>query len=83
MGGSGLAAELTRLSSQNFGPDPNVGNVVFDNDEGIARTLAERSSDLGLNNIPVQYGKVLDLSIGLQYEELANLVHSPTPIIRR
>jgi hypothetical protein len=60
-----------------------VGTVGFDGNERIARTLAERSSDRGLSNIPIQYGKVLDLSIGLQYEELSNLVHSPTPIIRR
>jgi hypothetical protein len=25
---------------------------------------------------------VLDLCIGLHYEELSNLVHSPTPIVR-
>jgi hypothetical protein len=79
MGGSGLEAESTRLSSQHFGPDPNVRDVVFDNDEGIARTLAERSSDLGLSNIPVPYGKMLDLSIGLQDEELSNLDHPLTP----
>ena len=52
MGGSGLESELTRLCNQRFGLDPNVGNVVFDNDKRIARTLAERSSNPGLSNIP-------------------------------
>ena len=59
-----------------------MGTVVFDGDESIAWTPAQRSSELGLSNIAVQYGKVLDLCIGLHYEELSNLVHSPTPIVR-
>jgi hypothetical protein len=79
---AGSTRELTSNTSQGR-LDPNVRAVCFDGDERIARTLAERSSDLGLSSIPVQYREVLDLSIGLQYEELSNLVHSPTPIIRR
>ena len=79
MGGSGLEAESTRLCNQRFGLDPDVRNVVFDNDKRIARTLAERSSDSGLSNIPASYRKVLDLSIGLQDEELSNLDQPHTP----
>ena len=78
---AGSNEDLARRASH-FSLDPNVGTVLFDYDERIARTLAERSSNLGLSNIPVHYGKVLDLSIGLQHEELSNLVHSPTPIVR-
>ena len=52
MGGSGLEAESTRLCNQRFGLDPDVRNVVFDNDKRIARPLAERSSDPGLSDIP-------------------------------
>ena len=77
MGGSGLG--LTRVRSQCFWLHPNVG-VVLENDERVARTLAEQGSDLGLRHVPVYYGKVLDLPIGLQHEEPSNLIHPPPPI---
>jgi hypothetical protein len=57
-----------------------VGTVGFDGDKGIARTLAEQSSDFGLRNAPAYYGKVLDPSIELQHKELSNLIHPPPPI---
>lgn len=59
-----------------------MGTVVSDGDQGITGALAQGRSDFGLSDVPVQHGKMLDLSVGHQHEELSNLVHSPTPIVR-
>jgi hypothetical protein len=81
MGGSGLGSRgLARSRSQLLWLDPDVGNVVFDNDERVARTMTQCCPYLGLSNIALLYGEVLDPSIPLQHEELSNLAHLPTSI---
>jgi hypothetical protein len=72
---AGSEIELARKRGECFWPDPDIGNVVLNYDDRIARTLAKRSPDSGLRNIPFQYGKVLDLTIGLQDKELSNVDH--------
>jgi hypothetical protein len=81
MGGSGLGVSgLARSRSQHLWLNPDVGNVVFDNDERVARTVTQCCAYFGLSNIALLNGEVLDPSVPLQHEELSNLAHAPTSI---